>query len=118
MLLIIVKCSALVGLGKVAWHAVANHETVPYTSRKHTVLLPPVVERAVGQHAMARVQKKALCQGYESLRAATRATTELFKFSGALRHSSSEGRCARAQRLHTWLCLLLIMTASTLNVAL
>lgn len=68
MLLIIIICSALVGLGKVAWHALANHETVPYTSRKHTVLLPPMVERAMGQHAMARVQKRALCQGHELLK--------------------------------------------------
>ena len=68
MLLIIVKCSALVGLGKVVWHALARcHETVPYTRRKHTVLLPPVVERAMGQHAMARVQKKALGQRHEVL---------------------------------------------------
>lgn len=69
MLLIIVKCSALVGLGKVAWHALARcHETVPYTRRKHTVLLPPAVERAVGEHTMASVRIQALGQRHVVLK--------------------------------------------------
>ena len=69
MLVIIIKCSALVGLSKVAWDALARcHETVPYTRRKHTVLLPPVVERAVGEHTMASVRIKALGQRHEVLK--------------------------------------------------